>query len=109
MAQGLVALYKDQQSKMKQLFDKKRRDVDDQKFKEGQLVLLQVKNQPRTQLASPGKFGVVWARPYPIAAVLPYGVYRLQLPAGVNIGATFHASVLKLYQCRRTEGPCMHL
>ena len=49
-----MALYEDQQSKMKQQFDKKRREVDDQKFTEGQLVLLQVKNQPRTQLATPG-------------------------------------------------------
>ena len=90
--EGFVALYEDQQSKMKQQFDKKRREVDNQKFTEGQLVLLQVKNQPRTQLATPGKFGAVWAGPYPIAAVLPHGVYRLQLPAGVNIGATFPAS-----------------
>ena len=95
--EGFVALYQDQQSKMKQQFDKKRREVDDQKFTEGQHVLLQVKNQPRTQLATPGKFGTVWAGPYPIAAVLPHGVYRLQLPAGVNIGTTFPASVLKLY------------
>ena len=57
--EGFVDLYKDQQSKMKQLFDKKRRDVDDQKFKEGHLVLLQVKNQPRTQLATPGKFATL--------------------------------------------------
>ena len=76
--EGFVALCEVQQSKMKQQFDKKRREVDDQKIREGHLVLLQVKNQPRTQLATPGKFGAVWAGPYPIAAVFPHGVYRLQ-------------------------------
>ena len=64
-----VALYEEPQSKMTQQFDKKRRDADDTKFTEGQLVLLQVNNQPITQLATPGKFGVVWAGPYLIAAV----------------------------------------
>ena len=85
---------------MKQVFVKKSRHVD-QTFREGRLVVLQV-NQPRTQLATLGKFGAVWASPSPIAAVLPHGVYRLQLPAGVNIGATFSASVPSLYHSQRS-------
>ena len=90
--EGVLVGYKDQQSKMKLLTGsgKKRRMVNEE------FVLVRVgrtaggvaSGANRRRLATSRKFGAVWAGPYPIAAVHPHGVYRLQLPAGVNIGAT---------------------
>lgn len=88
--------------KMKHLYDRGKRD---QKFTEGEMVLISTKNfDPQTVGATRRKFAAKWIGPYEVVKSFHDGAsYELNLPKELGIHPVFHTMVLKKFQ-RDTTG-----